>query len=146
MREIFSVHQRFSTSLAHERNKTIFHFRTNHSLLEMGWMTRVFSKDSFNITLSNTKAQDDQQMTFNFQQNRTVLTGYQRKVWEEKSIFNFGKLNDFEIEISNNSIVFKNHENDSASIVIDGIFEQFKFIGFYSEKFTSWVVPQSKTS
>ena len=107
-------------------------------------MTRVFSKDSFNITFSNTRAQDDQQLTFNFQHNRTSLTGTQSKVWDEISIFDFGKLNDFEIGFSNNSIVFRNHEKGSASIAIDGMFEQFKFIGFYSEKSTSWVVPQSR--
>ena len=105
-------------------------------------MTRVFSKDSFNITFSNTRAQDDQQLTFNFQHNRTSLTGTQSKVWDEISIFDFGKLNDFEIEFSNNSIEFKNHAKGSISV--DGTFEQYNFIGFYSEKLTTWVVSESK--
>ena len=102
---------------------------------------RVFSKESFSITFSTTRDQED--LTFSFQQDRTTLTGNQSKVWEEKSIFEFGKLNDFVIEFSNNSIIF-NNKKFSSSIAIDGIFKNFKFIGFYSEKLTTWIVPQSK--
>ena len=60
------------------------------------------------------------------------------------SIFKFGKLNDFEIEISNNSIKFRNPEKGSGSIAVDGTFQQFRFIGFYSEKLTTWGVSESK--
>ena len=103
--------------------------------------SRVFSREPFNITFSSTRAQDDQQLTFSFQPNRTILSGNQIKVWEEQSIFEFGKLNDFEIEFNKKSIIFI---NKNASITINGIFENFKFIGFYSEKPTSWIVSQSK--
>ena len=145
LREIFSVHQKFSTSLAQPRNKTVFHFRANHSQLEMVLRSRVFSKESFSITFSTTGDQDDDEhLAFSFQQDRTTLTGNQSKVWEEKSIFEFGKLNDFGIEFSNNSIVFKNDKKGSGSIAIDGTFHQFKFIEFYSEKLTTWIVSQSK--
>ena len=106
-------------------------------------MSRVFAKESFSITFSTTRAQDDQNLTFSFQQNRTILSGSQNEVWEENSIFEFGKLNDFVIEFSNNSIIF-NNKKFSGSIAIDGIFKNFKFIGFYSEKLTTWIVPQSK--
>ena len=105
---------------------------------------RFFSKESFSVTFSTTLNQEDQKLTFIFQEDKTILTGNESKVWDEISIFDFGKLNDFEIGFSNNSIVFRNHEKGSASIAIDGMFEQFKFIGFYSEKSTSWVVPQSR--
>ena len=144
LREIFSVHQKFSTSLDQPRNKTIFHFRANHSQLEMVLTARVFSKESFSITFSSTRAQDDQELTFTFEQWKTTLTGNQSKVWEEMSIFEFGKLNDFEIEFSNNSIKFRNPEKGSGSIAVDGTFQQFRFIGFYSEKLTTWGVSESK--
>ena len=140
-RDIFSVHQKFSTSLDSPRNQTIFHFRANHSQLETVLMSRVFSKESFSITFSTNRAQDDLHLTFSFQQDRTTLTGSQTKVWKEKSIFEFGKLNDFEIEFNNKFIIFN---NENASITINGIFENLKFIGFYSEKPTSWIVSQSK--
>ena len=144
LREIFSVHQRFSTSLANAKNQTIFHFRANHSQAEIVLMVRVFSREPFSITFSTTRGQDDQHLTFSFQQNRTILTGNQSKVWEERSIIEFGKLNDFEIEFSNNSIVFRNPEKSSGWIRVVGTFQQFKFIGFYSEKLTTWGVSQSK--
>ena len=144
MREIFSVNQKFSTSLDHPRNKTVFHFRTNHSQLETVLKSRVFSKESFSLKFSTTGDQDDQGLTFTFEETKTTLTGNQSKVWEEKSIFEFGKLNDFEIEFSNNSIVFKNPEKSSGSIAVVGTFQQFRFIGFYSEKLTTWGVSQSK--
>ena len=143
LREIFSVHQRFSTSLAYPRNQTIFHLRTNHSQLQRVLESRVFSQESFNVTFSATRSQDDQTLTFSFQQNSTILSGSQNKVWEEKSIFEFGKLNDLLIEFSNNSITFINKKG-MGSISIDGIFGNFRFIGFYSEKPTSWVIAQSK--
>ena len=107
-------------------------------------MSRVFAKESFSITFSTTRAQDDQTLTFSFQQDKTILTGNQTKVWKGKSIFEFGKLNDFKIEFSNNSIVFENLKKGSGSIAIDGMFEQFYFIGFSSEKLTTWVVSESK--
>ena len=106
-------------------------------------MSRVFAKESFSITFSTTRDQDDQNLTFSFQQDRTILSGSQNKVWEENSIFKFGKLNDIVIEFSNNSIIFSN-KKFFGSIGIDGIFEDFKFIGFYSEKLSTWIVPQSK--
>ena len=144
LRDIFSVHEKFSTSLAQPRNQTVFHFRANHSQLEMVLRSRVFSKESFCITFSTTGDQDDDEhLAFSFQQDRTTLTGNQSKVWEEKSIFEFGKLNDFEIEFKNKSIIFIN-KKASASIAIDGNFDKFKFIGFYSVKPSSWIVPQSK--
>ena len=105
---------------------------------------RVFSKESFSITFSTTRDQDDQDLTFTFEENKTILTGNQSNIWEERSIFEFGKLNNFEIEFSNNSIVFKNPEKSSGSIAVDGTFQQFKFIGFYSEKLTTWGVSESK--
>ena len=143
-RDIFSVHQKFSTSLDNPRNQTIFHFRANHSQLETVLMSRVFSKESFSITFSTNRAQDDLHLTFSFQQDRTTLTGSQTKVWKEKSIFEFGKLNDFMIEVSSNSIVFKNNQKGSGSITVDGTFQLLKFIGFYSEKLSTWIVSQSK--
>ena len=110
--------------------------------------SRVFSQESFSVTFSTTRTQDDKNLTFNFEQNRTSLSGYQSKVWEEKSIFEFGKLNEFEIEFSNKSIIFniihQFNKEVSGSIAIDGFFEKFNFIGFYSEKLTTWIVPQSK--
>ena len=60
------------------------------------------------------------------------------------SIFEFGKLNNFEIEFSNHSIGFKNTKKGFGSIAISGIFQDFKFIGFYSEKLSTWIVSQSK--
>ena len=144
LREIFSAHQKFSTSLGQPQNQTIFHFRTNHSRLEMVLRGRVFSKESFSITFSTTRDQDDQDLTFSFEKTKTTLTGNQSKVWEERSIFEFGKLNNFKIEFSNNSIVFKNNKKGSGSIAINGTFLQFKFIGFYSEKLCTWIVSQSK--
>ena len=143
LREIFSVHQKFSTSLSQPRNQTVFHFRANHSQLATVLMSRVFAKESFSITFSTTRSQDDQNLTFSFQQDKTILSGSQNKVWEENSIFEFGKLNDFVIEFSSNSIIFSN-KKVSGSISIDGIFKNFKFIGFYSEKLSTWIVPQSK--
>ena len=145
LRDIFSVHQKFSTSLDQPRNQTIFHFRANHSQVEMVLTARVFSKESFSITFSTTRDQDDQDLTFRFEENKTTLTGNQSNIWEERSIFEFGKLNNFEIEFSNNSIVFINTKKGSGSIAINnGAFLQFKFIGFYSEKLSTWIVSQSK--
>ena len=103
---------------------------------------RFFSKESFSVTFSTTLDQEDQNLTFTFQEDKTILTGDESKVWNEISIFDFGKLNDFEIEFSNNSIEFKNHAKGSISV--DGTFEQYNFIGFYSEKLTTWVVSESK--
>ena len=105
---------------------------------------RFFSKESFSVTFSTTLDQEDQNLTFTFQEDKTILTGDESKVWNEISIFDFGKLNDFEIEFSNNSIEFKNHAKGSRSISIDGTFEHYNFIGFYSEKLTTWVVSESK--
>ena len=138
------VHQKFSTSLDQPRNLTTFHFRNNQSQLEAVLMTRVFSKESFSLTFSTTAAQDNETLAFTFQEDKTTLTGSQDRIWDEMSIFEFGKLNEIQIDFSNNSIVIRNTKKGSGSIAITGTFLQYKFIGFYSEKLSSWIVPQSK--
>ena len=136
------VHEKFSTASDSDRGETIFHFKGNHSQLERQIVGRVFSKVAFSITFSNTRAQDDQTLEFSFQPHKTSLTGIQEEIWNEKSIFEFGKLNEFTIDFSNNSIVM-NNEKLSRSIDIQGTFEKLIFVGFYSEELTTWIVEQS---
>ena len=105
-------------------------------------MVRVFSKEWFGITFSNTRAQDDETLAFKFEQDRTTLTGSQDKIWDEPSIFEFGKLNEFTIDFSNNSILFTNKKL-FRSLVLHGMFEHFIFVGFSSESLATWIVLQS---
>ena len=124
------VHQKFSTSLDQPRNLTTFHFRNNHSQLEAVLMVRVFSKESFSLTFSTTAAQDNETLDFTFQEDKTTLTGSQDRIWDEMSIVEFGKLNEIQIDFSNNSIVIRNTKKGSGSIAVTGTFLQYKFIGF----------------
>ena len=138
-----SVHKKFVTNKDAIKDDTVFYFRSNHSLLERDFQGRVFPKDVFTVTFSNTRAQDDKTLVFTFSESETTATGEVTQTWTEKSIFEFGSLNDFMISFRNNSIEFTN-EKMAASIIITGIFDMLRFIGFHSEVLTTWVLQDSR--
>ena len=136
------VHRKFTTTKTADKEDTVFFFRSNHSLVAREFQGRVFPKDVFTVTFSNTRAQDDLVLVFTFSQSETTASGSESQTWNEPSIFEFGSLNDFFIAFSNNSIIFTSQPLGS-SITITGIFEEFRFIGFHSESLTTWVLIES---
>ena len=137
------VHKKFTTTKETDKEETVFFFRSNHSLVAREFQGRVFPKDVFTVTFSNTRAQDDQTLVFTFSPSKTTATGVETQTWNEKSIFEFGALNDFIIAFSNNSIMFTSQPLASSITITGGIFELFRFIGFHSETLTSWIMIES---
>ena len=101
---------------------------------------RVFPKDYFNITFSNTKQANDEFVVMTFYPNETRIVGL--KEVDAKQIFEFGKSNEFTINLTSSSITL-NNPMFSDSLNFEGNFDKMKYVGFYSESSTAWLLSKS---
>ena len=125
-----------------DENDAIFHFKKKYNRKE--FTGRVFSNEGFNITFSNTKQQNDKFVMISFDANQSRMHGSSNIMGKNNEpIFEFGKLNEFTINLTDSSLTFYNPKF-SEYLMFEGNFQSLEYVGFDSESLTTWIVNQSK--
>ena len=93
------------------------------------------------VILSKTRDQLNKFITFHIKIDETTVEGvgcdFNYSMKESINALELHSINDMEISITNQSINYQDR------IIINGIFDELNFIGFYSELPASWIVQKS---
>ena len=133
-------HARFKTP--ENRDDSVLHFVDNSSIpLHKKFYIRVYPEGPVKLTFSKTKDQLNKTLTFNIGMDETIVEefgcNFDFSLNEPSQKVNLKSINDIEITITDTKINFED------KIIINGSFEELKFIGFDSELPASWIVQKS---
>ena len=133
-------HARFKTP--ENEDFSVFHFVDNSSIpLHKKFFFRVFPEGPVKLTFSKTRDQLNNTITFNINKDGTSVEefgcNFNFSLNEPSLKVNLKSINDIEITITDTKINFED------KIIINGNFEELKFIGFDSELPASWIVQKS---
>ena len=135
-------HARFRTG-SEEEDESTFHFVDNRSIpLNKKVSFRVFPEGPVKVILSKTRDQLNNSIIFYIEEEETTVEGVGCNfdyLSNESSatILKLNSINDIEISITKSEINYQDR------IVIKGLFEDLKFIGFDSDLQASWIVQKS---